>query len=210
MPDLAAAGRTRHLDGDAVGDAARRHDRRHRRQSRQVHGRRPPDPDPRAARTRRPRDDLSVVSTLPVPTPSGVTVPLSSVAEIRFGQGPSSIAPLQPRAPRRHRRRHGAGRRAQRGPGHGLGSCRRSRTCRPARASRRPATPRSWARCSPASPPPWRTGLMLVLVVLILLFGSVFHSVTILGSLPLAIGGVVAGALAHQHRRSRCRWSSAS
>ena len=37
------------------------------------------------------------------------------------------------------------------------------------------------------------TGLMLVLVVLILLFGSVFHSFTILGSLPLAIGGVVAG-----------------
>ena len=36
------------------------------------------------------------------------------------------------------------------------------------------------------------TGLMLVLVVLILLFGSVFHSFTILGSLPLAIGGVVA------------------
>ena len=39
---------------------------------------------------------------------------------------------------------------------------------------------------------------MLVLVVLILLFGSVFHSFTILGSLPLAIGGVVAGALADQ------------
>ncbi|MGO4837958.1 efflux RND transporter permease subunit, partial [Rhizobiaceae sp. 2RAB30] len=37
------------------------------------------------------------------------------------------------------------------------------------------------------------TGLMLVLAVLILLFGSVFHSFTILGSLPLAIGGVVAG-----------------
>jgi multidrug efflux pump subunit AcrB len=37
------------------------------------------------------------------------------------------------------------------------------------------------------------TGIMLVLVVLILLFGSVFHSFTILGSLPLAIGGVVAG-----------------
>jgi multidrug efflux pump subunit AcrB len=37
------------------------------------------------------------------------------------------------------------------------------------------------------------TGLMLVLVVLILLFGSVFHSFTILGSLPLSIGGVVAG-----------------
>jgi multidrug efflux pump subunit AcrB len=35
-------------------------------------------------------------------------------------------------------------------------------------------------------------GLLLVLVVLILLFGSVFHAFTILGSLPLAIGGVVA------------------
>jgi multidrug efflux pump subunit AcrB len=36
------------------------------------------------------------------------------------------------------------------------------------------------------------TGLMLVLVVLILLFGSVFHSFTILGSLPLSVGGVAA------------------
>jgi multidrug efflux pump subunit AcrB len=39
------------------------------------------------------------------------------------------------------------------------------------------------------------TGLMLVLVVLILLFGSVFHSFTILGSLPLAVGGVAAALL---------------
>ena len=37
------------------------------------------------------RDDLSVVSELPVPTASGVAVPLSSVATIRYGQGPSSI-----------------------------------------------------------------------------------------------------------------------
>lgn len=36
------------------------------------------------------------------------------------------------------------------------------------------------------------TGLMLVLVVLILLFGSVFHAFTILGSLPLSVGGVAA------------------
>ena len=54
------------------------------------------------------------------------------------------------------------------------------------------------------------TGLMLVLVVLILLFGSVFHSFTILGSLPLAIGGVVGGAAGSPIRRSPCRWSSAS
>jgi multidrug efflux pump subunit AcrB len=37
------------------------------------------------------------------------------------------------------------------------------------------------------------TGLLLVLVVLILLFGSVFHAFTILASLPLSIGGVVLG-----------------
>jgi multidrug efflux pump subunit AcrB len=36
-------------------------------------------------------------------------------------------------------------------------------------------------------------GLMLVFVVLILLFGSVFHAFTILMSLPLSLGGVVAG-----------------
>ena len=32
-----------------------------------------------------------MVSTLPVPTASGVSVPLSSLATVRFGQGPSSI-----------------------------------------------------------------------------------------------------------------------
>lgn len=36
-------------------------------------------------------------------------------------------------------------------------------------------------------------GLMLVFVVLILLFGPIFHSFTILMSLPLSLGGVVAG-----------------
>ena len=35
------------------------------------------------------------------------------------------------------------------------GSCPRPRTCRPASSSSSSATPRSWARCSPASPPPW-------------------------------------------------------
>jgi multidrug efflux pump subunit AcrB len=40
------------------------------------------------------------------------------------------------------------------------------------------------------------TGLMLVLAVLILLFGSVFQPITILLSLPLSFGGVVVGLLA--------------
>jgi hydrophobe/amphiphile efflux-1 (HAE1) family protein len=40
------------------------------------------------------------------------------------------------------------------------------------------------------------TGLMIVLAVLILLFGSVFQPITILLSLPLSFGGVVLGLLA--------------
>eukprot|EP01133_Synstelium_polycarpum_P030572 gene30572-37991_t len=38
-------------------------------------------------------------------------------------------------------------------------------------------------------------GLMLVFVVLILLFGSIFHAFTILMSLPLSIAGVAAALL---------------
>ena len=40
------------------------------------------------------------------------------------------------------------------------------------------------------------TGLMMVLGVLILLFGSVFQPITILLSLPLSFGGVVIALLA--------------
>ena len=44
-----AARRARHLDGDDRRDAAHRHHGRHRRESGEVHRRRPADPDPRAA-----------------------------------------------------------------------------------------------------------------------------------------------------------------
>jgi multidrug efflux pump subunit AcrB len=37
------------------------------------------------------RTDLSTIENLPVPTASGATVPLKSVADITFGQGPSKI-----------------------------------------------------------------------------------------------------------------------
>ena len=52
-------------------------------------------------------------------------------------------------------------------------------------------------------------GLTLVFVVLILLFGCIFHAFTILLSLPLAIGGVAAG-LCSPAMPFPCRWSSAS
>ena len=138
------------------------------------------------------KDDLSVVSTLPVPTASGVSVPLSSVAGIRFGQGPSSI--------QRFNRERRVVISADMAEGAELSQGLSTVWALPAVKSM-PAGTRIqetgdaeiMGEVFAGFATAMGTGLMLVLVVLILLFGSVFHSVTILGSLPLAIGGVVAG-----------------
>jgi hydrophobe/amphiphile efflux-1 (HAE1) family protein len=45
----------------------------------------------RVSLTEAARNDLSVLENLPVPTASGASVPLKSVADISFGQGPSKI-----------------------------------------------------------------------------------------------------------------------
>ena len=138
------------------------------------------------------KDDLSVVSTLPVPTASGVSVPLSSVATVRFGQGPSSI--------QRFNRERRVVISADMAPGAELSQGLDTVWALPA-VKDMPAGTRIqetgdaeiMGEVFAGFATAMGTGLMLVLVVLILLFGSVFHSVTILGSLPLAIGGVVAG-----------------
>ncbi|RUM98670.1 efflux RND transporter permease subunit [Pseudaminobacter arsenicus] len=137
------------------------------------------------------KDDLSVVRELPVPTPSGVTVPLSSVAEIHFGQGPSSIA--------RYNRERRVVISADMAPGaelsEGLGIVWALPEVKNMAAGTRiqeTGDAEIMGEVFAGFATAMTTGLMLVLVVLILLFGSVFHSFTILGSLPLAIGGVVA------------------
>lgn len=140
----------------------------------------------------RARGDLSVVSALPVPTSSGLAVPLSSVAEIRLGQGPSSI--------QRYNRERRVVIGADMGAGEEIGSGLSSTLALP-EVKNLPAGVRIqetgeaeiMAEVFAGFAVAMVTGLMLVLAVLILLFGSVFHSFTILGSLPLAIGGVVAG-----------------
>ena len=136
------------------------------------------------------RDDITVVSELPVPTPSGVTVPLSSVAKISFGQGPSSIA--------RFNRERRVVISADMAPGAELSEGLETVWQLPA-VKNMPAGTRIqetgdaevMGEVFAGFATAMSTGLMLVLVVLILLFGSVFHSFTILGSLPLAVGGVV-------------------
>ena len=82
--------RSRRLDRGFVDDDPRRHARRHRRQSRQVQGRRPADPDPRRTRRvgARPRRH---VENLRVPTGGGGTTPLAAVADFNIGHGPTAI-----------------------------------------------------------------------------------------------------------------------
>ncbi len=139
------------------------------------------------------KDDLSVVSGLPVLTANGGVVPLSSVADIRFGQGPSSINRFN------RERRVVIG--ADMAPGAELSEGLSTVFALPevknlAAGARIQETGDAevMGEVFAGFATAMGTGLMLVLVVLILLFGSVFHSFTILGSLPLAIGGVV-GAL---------------
>jgi multidrug efflux pump subunit AcrB len=137
------------------------------------------------------RDDLSVVSQLPVPTASGVSVPLASVAEIRFGQGPSSIA----RFNRERRVVIGADMAQGAELSEGLGIVWALPEVKDMPAGTRiqeTGDAEIMGEVFAGFATAMGTGIMLVLVVLILLFGSVFHSFTILGSLPLAIGGVVA------------------
>lgn len=137
------------------------------------------------------RDDLSVVSELPVPTASGGSVPLSSVAAIRYGQGPSSIARFN------RERRVVIG--ADMAPGAELSQGLDTVWALP-EARNMPAgthiqetgDAEIMGEVFAGFATAMGTGLMLVLVVLILLFGSVFHSFTILGSLPLSVGGVAA------------------
>ncbi|WP_394891306.1 efflux RND transporter permease subunit [Mesorhizobium sp. AaZ16] len=138
------------------------------------------------------RDDLAVISQLPVPTASGASVPLASVAEIRFGQGPSSIA----RFNRERRVVIGADMAQGAELSEGLGIVWALPEVKDMPAGTRiqeTGDAEIMGEVFAGFATAMGTGIMLVLVVLILLFGSVFHSFTILGSLPLAIGGVVAG-----------------
>lgn len=137
------------------------------------------------------RDNIEVVSQLPIATPSGVIVPLSSVAKISFGQGPSSIARFN------RERRVVIG--ADMAPGvelsDGLGAVWQLPAVKAMPQGTRiqeTGDAEVMGEVFAGFATAMSTGLMLVLVVLILLFGSVFHSFTILGSLPLAIGGVAA------------------
>jgi multidrug efflux pump subunit AcrB len=139
------------------------------------------------------RQDLSTLENLPVPTASGTTVPLKSVAEIRFGQGPSTI------------RRYNQVRRVALEAdlnGVELGPALEQIKALPTLAN----LPQG-VRLVQAGNAEFMgelfesfglaigSGVLMVFAVLVLLFARVFQPITILSALPLSIGGAALGLL---------------
>ncbi len=138
----------------------------------------------------RSRRDLATLENLPVPTSSGASVPLKSVADLSFGQGPSTV------------RRYNQSRRlyidADLAPGVQLGTAIEKVHALPT-LKNLPQGVRlvetgdtefmneliaNFAIAVAA-------GVLMVLAVLVLLFARVFQPVTILSALPLSLGGAV-------------------
>ncbi|KQT57345.1 efflux RND transporter permease subunit [Aureimonas sp. Leaf427] len=139
------------------------------------------------------REDLSTVRSLRVTTASGKAVPLEAVAEIGFGQGPSTID--------RYDRDRLVKVGTDMAPGHELGEGSARIMTLPAITGmpegvrvQEVGDAEIQAEVFAGFASAMGAGIMMVLVVLILLFGSVFLPITILASLPLSVGGVV-GAL---------------
>jgi multidrug efflux pump subunit AcrB len=140
------------------------------------------------------RRDLTILENLPVPTASGASVPLKSVADLSFGQGPSAV------------RRYNQSRRlfleADLSPGVELGTARKKIYALPT-LKNLPAG----VHLIETGDAEFMTelysnfllavgaGVLMVFAVLVLLFVRVFQPITILSALPLSLGGAVLALL---------------
>ena len=140
------------------------------------------------------RQDLATIENLPVPTANGGTVPLKSVAEVTFGEGPSTV------------RRYNQSRRvmidADLAPGTVLGEAQKKIDALPAMKHLPPGV-----RNVPVGNIEFMkelftnfllaigAGVLMVFSVLVLLFARVFQPLTILSALPLSLGGAIAALL---------------
>jgi multidrug efflux pump subunit AcrB len=139
------------------------------------------------------RSNLAALENLPVRTASGATVPLKAVAEISFGQGPSKV------------RRYNQNRRLMLAADLNhteLGPALKKIRALPVfkdlptgvqivdigQAQYMQELFTSFVLAMVA-------GVMLVFAVLVLLFARVFQPITILGALPLSLGGAVAALM---------------
>ncbi len=140
------------------------------------------------------RSDIRRLQALRVTSTSGRSIPLSSVADVTFGEGPSSIDRYD------RVRRSSIGADLKRGLPLGTAQEIFQQIVKDVELP-----PGVWVQASGDAEiqgevvqgflTAMGTGLMIVLAVLILLFGSVFQPITILLSLPLSFGGVVLGLL---------------
>jgi len=148
----------------------------------------------RVVLTDKARGDLSVISNLRVPANNGVSVPLSSVADITFGAGPSQINRLD--------RERSATIQGERAAGMTLGQADEAIHNLPV-MQKLPSGIRELKNgdseqlqeLSSGFAYAIIAGVLLMYVVLVVLFGSFVHPLTILTALPLSLGGAF-GALA--------------
>jgi hydrophobe/amphiphile efflux-1 (HAE1) family protein len=137
--------------------------------------------------TREAREDLSVLETLRVPTDSGGSVPLSAVADIQFGAGPSQVL-------RQDRSRIASITAELDGIRSGEADVAVKKLPSvnnlPAGVRQVPAGDAEFiAEMIKGFAIAFLTGILLMYAVLVLLFRSFAYPVTIMASLPLAIGG---------------------
>jgi HAE1 family hydrophobic/amphiphilic exporter-1 len=137
--------------------------------------------------TRDAREDLSVLETLRVPTANGTSVPLSAVADIRFGAGPSQVL-------RQDRSRVATISAELDGirSGEAAAAVSRLPTVQnlPAGVRQVPAGDEEFIQeMIIGFAVAFGTGILLMYAVLVLLFKSFAYPITIMASLPLAIGG---------------------
>ncbi|CAN7411718.1 efflux RND transporter permease subunit [Pararhizobium sp. LjRoot255] len=147
------------------------------------------------------RTDLAAIRNLKVQTAAGALVPISSVADVDYSEGPSSI------------KRYDRYRVVTMGADLPIGVALNSASDRFKEIARETKLPASvqflesgdaevQAEMQQGFGNAMLLGLMLVLVVLILLFKDVIQPFTILFSLPLAIGGVAIGLIVTQNAMS--------
>jgi hydrophobe/amphiphile efflux-1 (HAE1) family protein len=140
------------------------------------------------------RTDLQQIEQLRVLSQSGKAVPLKAVADVEMGRGPASIDRFS------RVRRAVVG--ADLAPGLALGDARDKFEAAVKRIGLPPGVRLEASGDAEIQDEvangfltAMGTGLLIVLGVLILLFGSVFQPITILLSLPLSFGGVVLALL---------------
>ena len=137
------------------------------------------------------REDLSTIENMPVPTTSGTTVPLKSVASISFGEGPSTV--------RRYNQSRRAKIEADLAPGASLGDVMKKINALPTLKNLPQGVhnvpvgnAEMMAEMSKNFLLAIAAGVLRVFAVLVLLFARVFQPMTILSALPLSLGGAIA------------------